>query len=75
MKVKKLEVYGMQTKKNIIFQLCLSRLGKERVDEIFDLEIAVNRAINYYRNQGYTDQWIKARLTGILDRKKFTSGE
>ena len=50
----------------------LALLGKERIDEVFDPEIAVNRAINYYRNQGYSDEWIKIRLTGILDKKKLT---
>ena len=37
------------------FKLCLANLGSERVDEVFDPEIAVNRAINYYRNKGYSD--------------------
>ena len=36
------------------------------------LDLAVNRAVEYYRNKGYTDDWIKARLTGIVDRFKLT---
>ncbi len=54
------------------FKIWLATLGKERIDEVFDPEIAVNRAIEYYRKRGYSDAWIKARLTGILDRKKLT---
>lgn len=54
------------------FKLWLAQMGKERIDEIFDPEIAINRAIDYYRNKGYTDRWIEARLKGILDRKKLT---
>lgn len=54
------------------FKLWLANLGSERVDEVFDPEIAVNRAINYYRNKGYSDEWIKSRLIGILDRFKLT---
>ena len=54
------------------FKLWLASLGSERIDEVFDPEIAVNRAITYYRNKGYTDDWIKARLTGIVDRFKLT---
>jgi len=54
------------------FKLWLANLGSERIDEVFDPEIAVNRAIEYYRNKGYTDEWIKARLTGIVDRFKLT---
>ena len=45
------------------FKLWLANLGNERIDEVFDPEIAINRAVNYYRNKGYTDEWIKARLT------------
>lgn len=47
------------------FKLCLAQMGKERIDELFDPEIAINRAIDYYRNRGYDDKW-------ILDRKKLT---
>ena len=54
------------------FKLWLASLGKERINEIFDPEIAINRAIDYYRNKGYDDRWIEARLKGILDRKKLT---
>ena len=54
------------------FKIWLAQIGKERIDEVFDPEIAVNRAIDYYRNQGYDDKWIEARLKGILDRKKLT---
>ena len=54
------------------FKLWLANLGSERIDEVFDPEIAVNRAITYYRNKGYTDEWIKRRLTGIVDRLKLT---
>ena len=50
----------------------LARLGSERIDEVFDPEIAIKRAINYYRKRGYSDKWIEARLKGILDRFKLT---
>ena len=54
------------------FKLWLAQMGKERIDEVFDPEIAVNRAIEYYRMKGYSDKWIEGRLKGILDRKKLT---
>lgn len=54
------------------FKLWLANLGNERINEIFDPEIAVNRAIEYYKKQGYDDNWIKARLTGTIDRHKLT---
>lgn len=54
------------------FKLWLASLGKERIDEAFDPEIAIKRAVNYYRNMGYSDEWIEARLKGILNRNKLT---
>ena len=54
------------------FKMWLAHLGSERIDEVFDPEIAIKRAINYYRKRGYSDKWIEARLKGILDRNKLT---
>ena len=53
-------------------KMWLANLGSERIDEVFDPEIAINRAVNYYRNKGYSDKWIKLRLSGIVDRFKLT---
>ena len=50
----------------------VSPIGSERIDEVFDPEIAISRAILYYKNKGYDDNWIKMRLTGIVDRFKLT---
>ena len=54
------------------FKLWLAVLGKERIDEVFDPEISIDRAVKYYRAKGYTDEWIKQRLIGIVDRFKLT---
>ena len=54
------------------FKVWLANLGSERIDEVFDPEIAANRVVNYYRNKGYSDEWIKKRLIGIVDRFKLT---
>lgn len=54
------------------FKMWLASLGSERIDEVFDPEIAINRAIDYYRKKGYDDDWIEVRLKGILSRKKLT---
>ena len=54
------------------FKLWLAQMGKERIDEVFNPEIAIKRAIDYYRNRGYSDKWIETRLKGILDRNKLT---
>ena len=54
------------------FKMWLASLGKERIDEVFDPEKAIDRAIDYYRKKGYSDSWIEVRLKGILNRKKLT---
>ena len=54
------------------FKMWLANLGKERIDEGFYPEIAANRVVNYYRSKGYSDEWIKQRLIGIVDRFKLT---
>ena len=54
------------------FKMWLASLGKERIDEVFDPEKAIDRAIDYYRKKGYSDSWIEVRLKGILNRQKLT---
>ncbi len=54
------------------FKMWLASLGSERIDEVFNPEIAIDRAIDYYRNKGYSDEWIEVRLKSILNRKKLT---
>ena len=50
----------------------LAKLGKERIDEVFDPSLTVQRAIDMYRAKGYDEDWIIKRLKGIQDRKKLT---
>ena len=54
------------------FKMWLASLGKDRIDEVFDPEKAIDRAIDYYRKKGYSDCWIEVRLKCILNRKKLT---
>lgn len=54
------------------FKVWLASLGKERIDEVFDPEKAIYRAIEYYMNHGYPSEWIERRLKAILDRNKLT---
>ena len=50
----------------------LASLGKERIDEVFDPSLTVQRAIDIYRAKGYDEDWIIKRIKGIQDRKKLT---
>ena len=52
------------------FKLWLANLGSDRVDEVFDPEKAIKRAVHYYKMRGCNDEWIKLRLAGIVDRNK-----
>ena len=54
------------------FKIWLANLGSDRIDEIFDPEIAIKRAISYYQKKGYTNDWIEARLKSILKRNELT---
>ena len=50
----------------------LAKLGRERIDEVFDPSLAAQRAIDLYRVKGYEEEWITKRVKGIQDRKKLT---
>ena len=54
------------------FKLWLAKLGKERIDEIFDPSIALERAIEIYRTKGYDEQWIAKRIKALQERKQLT---
>jgi hypothetical protein len=55
------------------FKLWLAEVGKERLDEIADPELAMERAINTYRKKGYSEEWITQRLKTIEIRKDLTA--
>ena len=54
------------------FKLWLAKVGSERIDEIQDPEKAINRALQHYRNLGYSEAWINQRLKSIEVRKDLT---
>lgn len=51
----------------------LAQVGSERLDEITDPEIAIERAINTYREKGYSEEWITQRIRSIEIRKDLTA--
>ncbi len=65
-------VESISSKKAEPIKLWLAHLGKERIDEEYDPEITINRALNTYRRKGYSDDWINQRLKAIDARKEFT---
>ena len=55
------------------FKLWLANLGSDRIDEVFDPAIAIERSIKYYLNKGYTMDWINKRIQAILHRNELTN--
>ena len=55
------------------FKQWLAQIGKERLEEIADPEIAMQRAINTYRQKGYSEEWITQRMRTIETRKELTA--
>lgn len=54
------------------FKLWLAKVGRERIDELEDPEIAINRALETYLRKGYSESWVNQRLKSIEVRKALT---
>ena len=65
-------IQSIPSKKAEPFKLWLAQVGKERIDETYDPEITINRALDTYRRKGYSEEWINQRLKTIDIRKEFT---
>lgn len=50
----------------------LAHLGSEKIDEVFDPSISLQRAIDLYRAKGYDEKWIVKRMKTIQERKELT---
>ena len=65
-------IQSILSKKAEPFKIWLAQVGKERIDEAYDPEITINRALDTYRKKGYSEEWINQRLKTIDIRKEFT---
>ena len=54
------------------FKLWLAKLGQERLDEMSDPELSIDRALKQYLELGYSENWINQRLKSIEIRKELT---
>lgn len=54
------------------FKLWLVKVGYQRIEENYDPELAINRALNTYLKKGYSIEWINQRLKAIEVRKELT---
>ena len=53
-------------------KLWLAKIASERLDEMQDPELSIDRALEQYLNLGYSDNWINQRLKSIEIRKELT---
>lgn len=54
------------------FKLWLAQVASERLDEIQDPELSIDRALEQYLKLGYSENWINQRLKSIEIRKELT---
>ena len=66
-------IQSIPSKKAEPFKQWLAYVGKQRLDEEIDPQIAIDRAIESYRKKGYSEAWISQRLRGIDIRKEMTN--
>ncbi len=65
-------VQSIPSKKAEPFKLWLAQVGSERIDEIIDSELTLDRALETYLKKGYDRNWVNQRLQTIRVRKGLT---
>ncbi len=66
-------VQSIPSKRAEPFKMWLAQVGSDRLDEIMDPQKAMDRAIQTYRDKGYTEEWINQRMLTIKTRKELTA--
>jgi len=66
-------IQSIPSKKAEPFKLWLAKVGSERLDEMQDPELSIDRALQQYFNLGYSENWINQRLKSIEIRKELTN--
>lgn len=65
-------IQSIPSKKAEPFKLWLAMVGRERIKEIIDPELTIERALETYARKGYPADWINQRLQTIRARKELT---
>ena len=65
-------IQSIPSKKAEPFKLWLAMVGRERIEEIIDPELTIERALKTYARKGYPADWINQRLQTIRARKELT---
>lgn len=65
-------IQSIPSKKAEPFKMWLAQVGRERIEEIIDPELTIERALATYARKGYPAEWINQRLQTIRARKELT---
>ena len=65
-------IQSIPSKKAEPFKMWLAKVGNERIDEILNPELSIDRAVENYRRLGYSESWINQRIKSIEVRKGLT---
>ena len=65
-------IQSVPSKKAEPFKVWLAQVGKERIEETIDPELAIDRVEEIYQKKGYSDDWIHQRLLAIRIRNELT---
>ena len=65
-------IQSVPSKKAEPFKMWLAQVGRERIEEIIDPELTIERALDTYAKKGYSPNWINQRLQTIRARKELT---
>jgi len=66
-------IQSIPSKKAEPFKMWLAEVGNERINETYDPELAIDRAMKTYLKKGYSKEWIDQRLKTIEIRKELTN--
>lgn len=65
-------IQSVPSKKAEPFKMWLAQVGRERIEETIDPELAIDRAVETYQKKGYSEDWIHQRLLSIRIRNELT---
>ena len=65
-------IQSVPSKKAEPFKMWLAEVGRDRIEEIIDPELTIDRALETYAKKGYDADWINQRLLAIRARKELT---
>ena len=65
-------IQSIPSKKAEPIKQWLAEVGSKRIDQMIDPELTFQMAVEDYRRQGYTDEWINERMKSIMTRKALT---